>query len=395
MKKAIMPYLARVLASDNLLSLKRHVHHLKQSLHGQQRNIDVFLKVDDPYSYLLVQVLETFTARYEVKLTFHVFIDQDASMFPRLAMWRAHAIKDAAHLAKLYHLNEPSSEPNIELSIKPISDRAETPDSKATQQEVTAVAQALVHIESSEHFLTQASTLLAALWQAKPASDQINKGQLNTDQLNKVLEQFTPLSVNQLAQANQKLTDNYALLTRKGHYLGAMLNFQGEWYWGIDRLDHLETRLIKLGYCNSLTKNAGNKKSDNNKAGNQKEISREAVYFDKTYRAFCQSDTSALTFPASNCAIEFYWSARSPYSYIALERITQLAEHYKLNLKIKPVLPMMMRGLTVPEVKKMYIFHDTKREAKKTGAGLRLCCRSTWRCGRALLCTARVCKRRK
>ena len=106
---------------------------------------------------------------------------------------------------------------------------------------------------------------------------------------------------------------------------------------------------------------------ESNKAVNQKTISPEKAYFDKTYRAFCQSDTSALTFPASNCAIEFYWSARSPYSYIALERITQLAEHYKLDLKIKPVLPMMMRGLTVPEVKKMYIFHDTKREAKKLG----------------------------
>ena len=138
--------------------------------------------------------------------------------------------KMRAHLAKLYHLNEPSSEPNIELSIEPISDKAKTSESKATQQEVTAVAQALVHIESSEHFLAQASTLLAALWQAKPASNQINKdqlskGQLNKDQLNKALEQFTPLSAQQLAQANQKLTDNYALLTRKGHYLGAMLIF--------------------------------------------------------------------------------------------------------------------------------------------------------------------------
>lgn len=32
-----------------------------------------------------------------------------------------------------------------------------------------------------------------------------------------------------------------------GHYLSAMLYYGGEWYWGIDRLHHLETRLQALG----------------------------------------------------------------------------------------------------------------------------------------------------
>lgn len=26
-----------------------------------------------------------------------------------------------------------------------------------------------------------------------------------------------------------------------------MINFEGEWYWGIDRLDYLEQRLMGLG----------------------------------------------------------------------------------------------------------------------------------------------------
>ena len=60
-----------------------------------------------------------------------------------------------------------------------------------------------------------------------------------------------------------------------------------------------------------------------------------------------------------------YWSARSPYSYLGIIRAVQLSEHYQIPLEIKPVLPMMMRGMFVPQTKKMYIFHDTKREADK------------------------------
>jgi 2-hydroxychromene-2-carboxylate isomerase len=62
-----------------------------------------------------------------------------------------------------------------------------------------------------------------------------------------------------------------------------------------------------------------------------------------------------------------YWSARSPYSYIALERAIMLAKHHRIPLTIKPVLPMMMRDMNVPDTKKIYIFLDTKREASKLG----------------------------
>jgi 2-hydroxychromene-2-carboxylate isomerase len=62
-----------------------------------------------------------------------------------------------------------------------------------------------------------------------------------------------------------------------------------------------------------------------------------------------------------------YFSARSPYSYLGLEQAGKLCEHYRVPLQIKPVLPMMMRGMNVPQNKKMYIFHDTKREANKLG----------------------------
>ena len=39
-----------------------------------------------------------------------------------------------------------------------------------------------------------------------------------------------------------------ALRKRLGHYQGAMFYFEGEWYWGLDRLRVLEARLGEEGF---------------------------------------------------------------------------------------------------------------------------------------------------
>lgn len=59
-----------------------------------------------------------------------------------------------------------------------------------------------------------------------------------------------------------------------------------------------------------------------------------------------------------------FFSFRSPYSYIALPRAYALADHYGLTLRLRPVLPMVMRGLSVPRAKRFYILTDAAREAR-------------------------------
>jgi 2-hydroxychromene-2-carboxylate isomerase len=60
-------------------------------------------------------------------------------------------------------------------------------------------------------------------------------------------------------------------------------------------------------------------------------------------------------------------SFRSPYSYLALEQIEAILAPYNIPLVLKPVLPMVTRGLAVPNVKRMYIVRDAKREADRLG----------------------------
>ena len=91
------------------------------------------------------------------------------------------------------------------------------------------------------------------------------------------------------------------------------------------------------------------------------------VLFDRSHRDFCRgtvkSNNSDQNRPVT--PIVLYWSLRSPYSYLALVRAQQLAEHYQLPLEVKPVLPMVMRRMQVPKTKGFYILADTKREADK------------------------------
>src|SRR5262249_5542867 len=72
--------------------------------------------------------------------------------------------------------------------------------------------------------------------------------------------------------------------------------------------------------------------------------------------------------------LEFYPSLRSPYSYIAMERVYALARRHPVDLVLRPVLPMAMRGLPVPRTKRLYITLDAKREAEEAGVAFGRVC---------------------
>ena len=49
----------------------------------------------------------------------------------------------------------------------------------------------------------------------------------------------------------ENTADADARLAALGHYQGGMIYYGGEWYWGLDRLHHLEARLSDLGLGSS------------------------------------------------------------------------------------------------------------------------------------------------
>lgn len=66
--------------------------------------------------------------------------------------------------------------------------------------------------------------------------------------------------------------------------------------------------------------------------------------------------------------IGFYFSFRSPYSYLAAPRAFALADaHPGVEVAFHGVIPMAMRGQSVPRAKRLHTLRDTKREAQRLG----------------------------
>lgn len=133
-----------------------------------------------------------------------------------------------------------------------------------------------------------------------------------------------------------------ALRDEKGHYLGATLLYGGEWYWGVDRLHYLEARLTELGAA---------------KGDPQPPIFAPPVL------------DLASAQPENAAPIELHWylSFRSPYTGIVADRIKALADAYGADLKLRFVLPMVMRGMEIRRSKGTYIMGDVVREAERLG----------------------------
>jgi 2-hydroxychromene-2-carboxylate isomerase len=124
------------------------------------------------------------------------------------------------------------------------------------------------------------------------------------------------------------------------HYAGAMFWYEDEWYWGVDRLYHLEARLRSLQAL--------------------RDQSLPLIAPRPTIPAVFDSDAKQLT-------LEYYPSLRSPYTAVSWEPTMKLVRDSGIKLQVRPVLPMVMRGVPATLEKGFYIFKDAAREARAMG----------------------------
>ena len=320
MRKRLQPWLAKSISSTALLNAKRRLNELKRKVKRQPHLISVFIRADDPYSYLLLQVLSEMEERYEAKFSYHVVSRLQEHMYPEPELWHNNALRDSAHIAELYSLNMP-------LLAQQRSSR-ET-DSATAQLLQLEARQDNLGSDSSQrsNFVKEALIILERYWAGSAIDTAVDSA------------------------LEQALMKNDALLDSLGHYLSATLHYGGEWYWGIDRLAHLEERLNNLS-LNRLSLND----------------SAQQIKYQQGTQYFCRRLDALTDFPKrSDVPLIIFFSARSPYSYLGLERGVALAKHYGIQIIVKPVLPMMMRNMYVPPRKQWYIFSDTKREARRLG----------------------------
>lgn len=273
---------------------------------GAPHRVEYFHQVDEAYSDLTAQVLERFAQRYDIELHCHLVRGQEGKNAPEPEMLASLARYEAHLIAPGYGLCFPQ--------------RPDPPE-----PEHVVVATQILAAQSSEDFPRVVAAVSAALWQGDDAA------------LKRLAVAHGSASADAAAAAVSAGTEKRKALR---HYSGAMFYYGGEWYWGVDRLYHLEMRLAALGADRSPGESLIAPRPDMDLAGH--------------------TDQGRYT-------LELYASLRSPYTAVIFDRAVAFAQHAGVELKLRPVLPMVMRGVPATREKGMYIFMDAAREARVAG----------------------------
>lgn len=307
LRAAIGPLVAQAITSTRRRDDRRRRFEAARIGRGQPHEILYFHQADDPYSALMAERLAEISTRFGVVITTHLVPPPPDWATPERGKLEVYARRDAAQIAAAYRLD--------------YEDRA------APRMEDVRRAQAVLQ-----------SAITGGWFMA--AAPVVSRALTRGDTLDEAATAFGTADPTAVAAA---LTHGGRLRDRLGHYLGATLFHAGEWYWGIDRLGDLEARLRTLG-CGG--ESAG------------------AMVAARPELRFGDTDRSA---DSSTPALEMFLSFRSPYTYLAMDLTIALASHYGVELRLRPVLPMVMRGLPVPAAKRNYILRDCKREAERLG----------------------------
>lgn len=298
LRSLLVPPVAERLTGVARLTRLREKAERQRRAAGEAHRVDYFHQADDPYSCLLAQLLPVFAERYDIRLHCHLVSAPPDWAAPERQRLEAWALKDAYLLARKAGLAFPEA--------------AGAPSAERRLQAESVLAASL----AAGRFPAEAGATSLALWVGENLP-----------------------AMRQSADAAKAQGD--ALRERLGHYLGGMLHYGGEWYWGIDRLHYLEERLAELGARRAPSPVAP---------------------------IYAQPITPlADAAPGPGGELHAFLSFRSPYSWIAARRAKTLAERYGLQLRVRMVLPMVMRGLPVPARKRSYIMADAAREARRSG----------------------------
>lgn len=306
LKQQLTPLVAQLITSEEMERQLRMLREWRRRLKGAAHMATFYFRVDDPYSVLMAQVLPAFGRHFGLSISPRVMLYLDEQMYPAADMLAQLAPRDALPLARLHGLDFPD-------------------DWQLPQPELTlAATRCLLNHEQHEDFWGLAGALADALWRN------------DSDRLGALLSEHGQMPPDQTHHTLESRRDRFL---REGHYLTGTLHYQGEWYWSVERLDHLATRLNELGLSShdwplpyGRAKVAGHSELGSQRSEGQR--------------------------------FDMFFSFRSPYSYIALPRTYALADQYGLQLQLRPVLPMVMRGLSVPRAKRLYILKDAAREAR-------------------------------
>jgi len=285
-----------------LLKSIRSFAELKRTEENRPHEVMYFHKVDDPYSHLAIQYIDKLQSSFDISFQAILVGEENSDAVHEPSLYSNYCLDDAKRIAPFFGVEfSAESYPSKELVTK-------------SNKILTAV--------DNRNFGEVAKKLSSALWSGNELIlDDLAREYSATDE-----------------EVSNKLELGNLIRNEKDYYFGSAFYYEKELYWGVDRLHHLEDRLIDLG----LKKDLDNK-------------------------PICAPTLSAPSKIESEVKVNLYYypSLNSPYTYVSAKRVRQMKDDYPIDLITKPVLPMLMRNMTIPAIKGKYIISDAAREGRK------------------------------
>ena len=284
---------------------------------GRPHTILYFHSLSDPYAHLTIQVIKKLISNFNIVLEIFFISEPSENFTPEKTMYRKHCLKDSKEIAPFYGLIFEAKEfylkENEKLAYKILDHFSDI---------------------NQDDYIDLIFKVSSLLWDN------------NITGLNEITSN---LSDKERELLSKKIIDINIKGDKKiqslEYYFSASFHYEGENYWGIDRLGYLEERLIELG----LKKN-----------NSDKNIVKKLEKYKFDSNQIIKKDNSLI--------LEFFPSLNSPYTYISFKRVKRLIDSYPIKLLMKPVLPMLMRNMKIPTHKGKYILSDSAREGRKYGS---------------------------
>lgn len=310
LKTRIRSTAMRFFSSERYLESTRDKARKRNKKNSLAPTVHYFHEPEDPYSQLAVQTLNDLKSRYTLPFEVHLTTPSESVYRGSHKHFDQWALQDVLTIAADYGLAFAA-----EATVPALED-------------VLLVRRKTAAALKSDNFAQAATEIGAAFWAGTLSDSDSNRGSAGDSATSSALP--------------PEFQNGDAKRAKLGHYQGAMFYFEGEWFWGVDRIRLLEKRLQAEGY-------------------------------DSSGGPLCVPEpTPEKCKNASNphVVLEYFPSLRSPYTAIGHARVLELVAQTGVTLKVRPVMPMLMRGIPAPQKKQRYIITDAGREGRECGSPL-------------------------
>jgi 2-hydroxychromene-2-carboxylate isomerase len=284
---------------------------------GRPHTVFYFHSLSDPYAHLTIQVIKKLISNFNIVLEIFFISEPSENFTPEKTMYRKHCLKDSKEIAPFYGLIFEAKEfylkENEKLAYKILDHFSDI---------------------NQDDYIDLIFKVSSLLWDNNIAG--LNAIISNLSDKERELLSKKNIDIN--IKGNKKIQS-------LEYYFSASFHYEGENYWGIDRLGYLEERLVELGL-----------KKNNSHKNIVKKLEKSKF------------DSNQIIKKDNSLILEFFPSLNSPYTYISFKRVERLIDNYPIKLLTKPVLPMLMRNMKIPTHKGKYILSDSAREGRKYGS---------------------------